>query len=69
MGLRLPKGVADAVGFREGDRVSIEVQKGAVIIRPAKPKYTLDELVEGITPENLHGEIESSGPIGTEDVW
>lgn len=69
LGLRLPKAIAEAVGLREGDRVSIEAKDGSIVTRRAKPKYTLSELLEGVTPDMLHGEIEDGGPIGLEDVW
>jgi antitoxin MazE len=61
--------VADAAGFREGDRVSIEVENGSVVIRHAKPKYTLGQLLDGLTPDMLHGEVETGGPVGAEDAW
>ena len=69
LGLRLPKVVAEAVGLDVGDRVHLEIENGAVVIRRAKPTYTLEELLEGMTAENVHGEVERSGPIGLEDVW
>ena len=33
-----------------------------------KRRYTLDELVAGITPENRHEEIDWGPPVGNE-VW
>ena len=33
-----------------------------------EPFSTLDELLDGITPENLHGEIGTGNPVGKE-VW
>jgi len=33
---------------------------------PFKPKYTLEGLLEGVTPENCHGEILSGPPVGRE---
>jgi len=69
LGVRLPKGVADAAGLREGDRVFIEVEHGSVVIRHAKPKYTLEQLLDGLTPDVLHGEVVSGVPVGAEDVW
>jgi antitoxin MazE len=69
LGVRLPKSVADALGLREGDRVSVELVDASVVIKRAKPRYTLSELLDGLTAEMLHGEVESSGPLGAEDVW
>lgn len=33
-----------------------------------KPKYTLEELVAGITDENRHGEIWPDAPAGNEQI-
>ena len=69
LGVRLPKGIADTAGLHEGDRVVIEIRDGSVVIRRAKPKYTLEQLLDGLIPETIHGEVESSAPVGAEDVW
>lgn len=69
LGVRLPRAVAESVGLREGDRVCIDVQDGSVIIRPAKPRYTLNELLAGTTPEMLRSETQVEGIVGAEDVW
>lgn len=34
----------------------------------AKPKYTLEELCAGITPENIQREIDWGPPVGKE-IW
>jgi antitoxin MazE len=69
LGVRLPKGVAEAAGLRAGDRVSIEVVDGGVVIRHARPTYHLEELLARLKPAMLHGEVETSAPTGAEDVW
>ncbi len=66
LGVRLPKGVAETVGLHAGDRVHVEVEKGTVIIRPARPRYTLDELLEGIAPEMVHAEFDYGAEVGAE---
>ena len=68
LGVRLPKLIAAAVGLSEGDRVTIDVENGAVIVRRAKPKYTLEELLDGMTPKNVHPEIDWGPPVGKE-IW
>jgi antitoxin MazE len=64
--LRAPKLVAQATA-------EMGVRDGKLVIEVAKPKrrkrrYTLDELVAGITPENRHEEIDWGPPSGNE-VW
>jgi antitoxin MazE len=68
LGLRLPKALAVEAHIGDGDTVDVSVQHGAIIIRPATPKYALEELVARITPKNRHGEIEWGGPVGRE-LW
>ena len=42
---------------------------GKLTIEPiASRRYSLEELVEAITPENLHTEIDSGVAVGNE-VW
>jgi antitoxin component of MazEF toxin-antitoxin module len=41
---------------------------GALVIRAVRPKYTLDELVAGITKTNRPDEIDWGKPAGKE-VW
>ena len=55
-----------------GCTITIErVAANEIIIRrthPGKRKFTLRELVKGITKKNRHQEIASGPPVGTE-VW
>jgi len=68
LGLRLPKSVAREARLDEGDTVDVSVDNGTIVIRPSKPRYSLDELVRGITPKNRHNESNWGGPLGSE-VW
>jgi antitoxin MazE len=68
LGIRISKSVAAAVSVQDGDEVDVTVQEGAIIIRPAVKRYTLEELVEGITPRNRHAEVDWGAPKGKE-VW
>jgi antitoxin MazE len=68
LGLRLPKAVAREAQLDEGDTVDVSVDNGAIVIRPSRPRYSLDELVRRITPKNRHDESAWGGPLGDE-VW
>jgi hypothetical protein len=35
----------------------------------ANPKYSLDELLASVTPENVHPETDWGGPVGRERFW
>ena len=68
LGLRIPKALAERAGLQEGDRVSLDVADGALVVRAAARRYSLDELVEGITPRNRHDVTDWGVPSGKE-VW
>ena len=68
LGLRLPKSVAREARLDEGDTVQVSVDNGAIVIRPSRPRYSLDELVRRITPKNRHGASDWGGPLGNE-AW
>jgi antitoxin MazE len=46
----------------------VSVDNGAIVIRPSRPRYSLDELVRRITPKNRHDESDWGGALGAE-VW
>ena len=56
LGLRLPRSVAREALLDDGDLVSVSVKDGAIVVRPAKPAYSLDDLVAKITRRNRHEE-------------
>jgi antitoxin MazE len=68
LGIRIPQPVASKVGFTAGTMVSIEVVNDMIVISPTRKKYSLDELLEGVTPELIGGEYDWGEPVGKE-VW
>lgn len=68
LAVRLPKSIADELGLREGTPVEIEATETGLHLRPAGPRYSLDELLDGITPENLPDEGFDDSPRGAEIV-
>jgi len=69
LGVRIPKNVAQDARIQEGSSVELSVEEGRLIIAPRTKKMcTLKELVDQITPENMHGETGWGPPVGKE-VW
>lgn len=69
LALRIPKAVAELVGLSEGGEVELVVEDGAVVVKPVrKRRYSLDELVAGITAENRHEEVDTGPGVGNE-AW
>lgn len=44
-GVIIPAAVLEQAGMRLGDKVEIEAIEGGIMLRAAKPVYTLDELL------------------------
>ena len=69
LGLRLPKSVALEAHLDEGDTVSVSVKNGAIVVKPARPIYSLGALVAKMTKRNRHEETDwDTTPVGRE-LW
>jgi antitoxin MazE len=66
LALRIPKRVADRLGLGEGRTVDLDVEDGRLVVRPRGPSYRIDELLAGITPENLPDAGFDDGAAGEE---
>ena len=68
--VRIPATLMQALNLNIDDEVSIDLVDGKLVIEPVKkePVFSLAELVNGITPENLHDLIEWGEPAGKE-IW
>lgn len=65
--VRIPARVLAEAGLKPGDAVEVRGEKGQIVIEPAKPEaVTLEWLLEGITPDNVHPEIDFGPPVGRE---
>lgn len=69
LGLRIPKNIAQVAEVEEGTTVDLKLKDGRLILKPVKHRtYDLKDLLAKVTPQNIHGEMESGEPIGRE-VW
>ena len=68
LALRIPKGLADEAGLKEGGRVEVSLDQGRLVIKPSPKTYSLEELTAGITEENLHPET-TWGEAEGKEVW
>jgi antitoxin MazE len=69
LAVRLPRQIVETARLREGDPLNLSVGKdGAVVMRPTRRKYRLEELVSGITARNRHDETDWGEPVGKE-LW
>ncbi len=68
LAVRIPKPFALDIGLVQNSIVSVSVVEGNLVLKPIKPYPSLDDLLVGITEDNLHQEIETGGSVGNE-VW
>lgn len=57
--VRVPSAVLQAAKLRLEDSVDVREESGRIVIEPVvRKEYELSELLERITPENLHEEVD-----------
>ncbi len=70
--IRIPKNLMQNSKLVLGEEVVLELQDGFLIVKPkikekyTKPKYTIEELVKGITRENMHALVDWGPDVGAE---
>jgi len=67
LGIRIPNLIARELSLKEGSYVDINDRGKEIVIKPIK-KNRLSEMVSKINEQNLHAEIETTGPVGKE-IW
>ena len=68
LAIRIPAAVAKEAGLGQDAQVDMSLSGGAIVIKPAPERPTLEELIARITPESLHGEWDTGPAVGKE-VW
>lgn len=68
--IRIPAALMQALDLNIDDEIKIDLIEGKLVIEPVKkePVFTLEELVEGISPDNLHELVDWGDPKGKE-TW
>jgi len=67
LAVRIPLVIAKQASLAEGDSVRLALHRdGGIILRPARRKYELLDLVAKITPKNRHRETDWGRPQGKE---
>ncbi len=65
--VRIPAATLNAAGLKPDDPVAVREENGRIVIERADPQsVTLEWLLEGLAPEQLHGEIDFGRPVGKE---
>jgi antitoxin MazE len=73
LALRIPRAFAADVGIGQDSAVDVSVVDGKILVAPVtesvhRMHYTLEELMAGVTDENIHPETDTGPSVGKE-VW
>jgi antitoxin MazE len=70
LALRIPKSFAAELHLEQGLLVDVSLLDGKLLVTPLRPPaVTLEKLLEGITPQNLHHEVATGPAVGSEALW
>lgn len=65
--IRIPAGIMEATRLHLDDQVDVREEGGRIVIDPIRTnEYDLAQMLAGITPDNLHGEVDFGTPVGQE---
>lgn len=64
LGLRIPASLAREMGLSDGATLELEREDDHIVLRPVR--FTLEELLERVTPENQHAELPIGKRVGRE---
>ena len=70
LAIRLPQALVSELAIERGVDVELYIEDDGFRVRiPSAPKkFTLEELLAGVTPDNLHNEFDWGAPRGKE-AW
>ena len=69
LGLRIPKALAEDANVEEGTNVDLRVEEGRLVVVPLEaPRFTLENLLREVAPENMHAAVDTGPPVGRE-AW
>ncbi|BBU60241.1 antitoxin MazE [Methylosinus sp. C49] len=67
--VRIPSAVMEQARLEIDQAVEVRVEGGSVVIEPlAAPEFSLEDLLAGVTSENLHEEESFGPPVGRETL-
>jgi len=69
LAVRIPKAFAEEIGLEPQTAVDVSIEEGRLVVsRSQAASVKLEDLLQRITPDNLHREIDTGTAVGNE-VW
>lgn len=67
LALRIPKSLAVDAGLREDSPVELSLAGNTLTVQSLAPEsFTLENLLQGVTDQNIHGEWDTGPAVGKE---
>ncbi len=67
--VEIPLALADKLGLKPNASVNVSIVGDSIVICPTvRPRLRLEDLLAGVTEDNLHGETDMGPPVGRE-IW
>jgi antitoxin MazE len=66
LAIRLPRNIVAELRLHEGTPVELRAEAGRLVVKPARPRYRLADLLAQSNPGNLHDEADWGAPEGDE---
>ncbi len=69
LAIRVPAAFAKQALIERGSEVDVLLENGHLVVKPIKTrhKYSLAELLEGVTADQAHDEVDWGKPVGNEE--
>jgi antitoxin MazE len=67
LAVRIPKSFAREAGLGHRSAIELRLDGGNIVIEPISPVPTLEDLLAGVTPRNLHRDFDWRPGGGRED--
>ena len=67
LGIRIPAHIIRGLSLKSGSIVNIRNDGNEMVVKPVR-KNRLSEMLDKINEQNMHSEIETTGPVGKE-IW
>lgn len=68
LALRIPMSLVKELSLHAGEKAELFAEEGKLILKPKQRAYTFDELMDMVTPENMHDFIETGPAVGKEII-
>ena len=69
LALRIPNSFAKDIHLHRGSPVDVIVLNGSIVVKPNRQnKFSLSQLLKGVSKSNIHSEHDWGGPVGKE-AW